>query len=71
MALNVICQKKLVLGSSLCSQPLPVNPGGQPHSPEMWWQDVPCAQLQRCMQPFPNVPGKHAEGCGRKRECDI
>lgn len=48
-----------MLQALLSSQPFPVSPGGQPHSPEMWWQDVPCAQLQRCMQCSPYVPGKH------------
>lgn len=45
----------------LCSQPFPVNPGGQPHSPETWWQDEPRGQWQRSVQPLPYVPGKHAE----------
>lgn len=54
-------RQKLLLQDLLCSQPFPVNPGRQPQSPETWWQDMPWAQLQRCMQPAPYIPGKHAE----------
>lgn len=46
---------------SLRSQPLPVNPGGQPHSPVTWLQEVPWGQWHRWAHRFPYEPGKQTE----------
>ncbi len=46
---------------SLRSQPLPVNPGGQPHSPVTWLQEVPRGQWHRWAHRFPYEPGKQTE----------
>lgn len=46
---------------SLRSQPLPVKPGGQPHSPVTWLQEVPRGQWHRWAHRFPYEPGKQTE----------
>lgn len=46
-----------------CSQPGPVKPGGQRHSPVTWWQAVSGRHWQRWAQASPNQPcGQAAEG---------
>lgn len=46
---------------SLRSQPLPVKPGGHPHSPVTWLQEVPRGQWHRWAHRFPYEPGKQTE----------
>lgn len=50
-----------------CSQPGPVKPRGQRHSPVMWWQAAPGGHWQRWAQASPNQPcgqaaGSHVQG---------
>lgn len=49
-----------------CSQPGPVEPGGQRHSPVTWWQAAPGGHRQRWAQASPNRPSGQAAGseCG-------
>lgn len=46
---------------SLRSQPLPVKPGWQPHSPVTWLQEVARGQWHRWAHRFPYEPGKQTE----------
>lgn len=57
------------LGHLPCSQPGPVKPGGQRHSPVTWWQAVSGGHRQRWAQASPNQPcgqaaGRRGLGCG-------
>lgn len=45
-----------------CSQPGPVEPGGQRHSPVTWWQAAPGGHWQRWAQASPNWPCGQAAG---------
>lgn len=53
--------KRSVDNHSLRSQPLPVKPGWQPHSPVTWLQEVARGQWHRWAHRFPYEPGKQTE----------